>query len=59
LSVHEVGNGDWVVALDVGNHALEHGVGMGFLGSDSHIFLAEMLELGLNGNRLLEAEISK
>lgn len=47
-----------MVALDVGHHALEHGVGMRVLGPDSHVLLAEMLELGLDRDGLLEAAIS-
>lgn len=57
LSVHEVGNGHRVVALDVSNHALEHGIGVGMLGPDSHILLAEMLELSVDGDSLLEEAI--
>lgn len=55
LCVHEIGNGNRVVALDVGDHALENSIDMRFTRAHPHVFLAEMLELGVDGNRLLEA----
>lgn len=44
-----------MVALDLGNHAVEHGIGMGLSGAHAHVFLAELLELGVEGNSLLHA----
>jgi hypothetical protein len=55
LSVHIVGNGNRVVALDLDGHAVEHSTSVGLLRPESHVLLAEMLELGLDGHRLLDA----
>jgi hypothetical protein len=55
LGVHEVRDRDWVVALDFGNHAVENGTGMRLPWPKSHVLLAEMLELGVDGDRLLHA----
>ena len=43
-----------MVALDLGHHAIEDSIGMGLAGPESHVLLAEMLELGVDRDRLLE-----
>jgi hypothetical protein len=55
LGVHEVGDGDRVVALDVGNHAVEDSIGMGLPRAEAHVLLAELLELRVDGDGLLHA----
>jgi hypothetical protein len=53
LSVHEIRDGDRVVALNLGNHGVEGGAGMAWAWAQTHVLLAEMLKLGVDGNRLL------
>lgn len=49
LSVHEVADGNRVAALGLGGLAVEHVVGMA-VGADTHVLLAELLDLALDGN---------
>jgi hypothetical protein len=44
-----------VVALDVGNHAVEDSIGMGLPRAEAHVLLAELLELRVDGDGLLHA----
>lgn len=44
-----------MIALDVGNHTVEDGIGMGIPRAQAHVFLAKMLELGVDGDRFLHA----
>lgn len=57
LSIHEVGNGDWVISLNIGNHAVKHNAVVGLARADADVLLAEMLELGVDGNGFLHATI--
>ncbi len=52
LSVHEVGDRDWVVALGVDFHALEDGIGVS-RGPNAHVLLAQVLHLRIDGDCLL------
>lgn len=56
LSVHEVGDGDRVVAVDLGDHAVEDSAGMGLARPDSHVLLAKLLELAVDGDGLLQTD---
>ena len=58
LSVHEVGDGDRVVAVDLGDHAVEDSAGMGLARPDSHVLLAKLLELAVDGDGLLQTDES-
>lgn len=54
LGVHEVGDGDRVVVLDLGDHAVEDSAGMGLARPDAHVLLAKLLELAVDGDGLLQ-----
>jgi hypothetical protein len=49
LGVHEVGNGDGVATLNVGNIGSKGVVGSVLGASSTHVLLAEALEVVLNG----------
>jgi hypothetical protein len=49
LSVHEVGDGDGVATLNVGDVGSESVVGSVLGASSTHVLLAEALEVVLNG----------
>lgn len=55
LSVHKVRNRNWVFRVDIRQGTGEDSIGVGLLGSNSHVLLAEMAHLGLDGDRLLQA----
>lgn len=52
LSIHKVRDGHRVQSVGLGSLGLEHDIGMA-LGAGTHVFLAELLDLGLDGSASL------